>query len=74
MVRKVVGPDAGTIYAMKVLKKATLKGISISLLAVSISLVFQRPSLTAVSYLFHLVVGLQKCTSIVLFQHIHSIR
>jgi len=25
MVRKVVGPDAGTIYAMKVLKKATLK-------------------------------------------------
>ena len=26
MVRKVVGPDAGTIYAMKVLKKATLKG------------------------------------------------
>ena len=27
MVRKVVGPDAGTIYAMKVLKKATLKGI-----------------------------------------------
>lgn len=25
MVRKIVGPDAGTIYAMKVLKKATLK-------------------------------------------------
>ena len=27
MVRKVVGPDAGKIYAMKVLKKATLKGL-----------------------------------------------
>ncbi len=27
MVRKIVGPDSGTIYAMKVLKKATLKGI-----------------------------------------------
>lgn len=27
MVRKIVGPDNGTLYAMKVLKKATLKGI-----------------------------------------------
>lgn len=26
LVRKVVGKDSGTIYAMKVLKKATLKG------------------------------------------------
>ena len=26
MVRKIVGKDAGHIYAMKVLKKATLKG------------------------------------------------
>lgn len=25
--RKIVGPDNGTLYAMKVLKKATLKGI-----------------------------------------------
>lgn len=31
MVRKVAGPDAGTIYAMKVLKKATLKGICVKL-------------------------------------------
>ena len=27
LVRKVVGKDSGTLYAMKVLKKATLKGI-----------------------------------------------
>ena len=26
LVRKVAGPDAGQLYAMKVLKKATLKG------------------------------------------------
>ena len=26
LVRKIVGRDAGTLYAMKVLKKATLKG------------------------------------------------
>lgn len=26
LVRKIIGPDAGTLYAMKVLKKATLKG------------------------------------------------
>lgn len=26
LVRKVTGPDAGQLYAMKVLKKATLKG------------------------------------------------
>jgi hypothetical protein len=26
LVRKVVGKDSGTLYAMKVLKKATLKG------------------------------------------------
>ena len=26
LVRKVVGPDTGKMYAMKVLKKATLKG------------------------------------------------
>ena len=26
LVRKVTGTDAGTLYAMKVLKKATLKG------------------------------------------------
>ena len=28
LVRKVEGPDAGTLYAMKVLRKATLKGSS----------------------------------------------
>lgn len=28
LVRKIVGPDSGTLYAMKVLKKATLKGKS----------------------------------------------
>lgn len=28
LVRKVTGPDAGQLYAMKVLKKATLKGNS----------------------------------------------
>lgn len=27
LVRKVEGPDAGTLYAMKVLRKATLKGL-----------------------------------------------
>ncbi len=27
LVRKITVPDAGTLYAMKVLKKATLKGI-----------------------------------------------
>lgn len=27
LVRKIEGPDAGTLYAMKVLKKATLKGL-----------------------------------------------
>jgi len=27
LVRKIKGSDAGTLYAMKVLKKATLKGI-----------------------------------------------
>uniref|UniRef100_A0A3B1JY68 Protein kinase domain-containing protein n=1 Tax=Astyanax mexicanus TaxID=7994 RepID=A0A3B1JY68_ASTMX len=27
LVRKISGPDAGQLYAMKVLKKATLKGI-----------------------------------------------
>ena len=26
LVRKITGPDAGTLFAMKVLKKATLKG------------------------------------------------
>lgn len=26
LVRKITGPDAGTLYAMKVLRKATLKG------------------------------------------------
>uniref|UniRef100_A0A8C7WWW5 Protein kinase domain-containing protein n=1 Tax=Oryzias sinensis TaxID=183150 RepID=A0A8C7WWW5_9TELE len=26
LVRKITGPDAGQLYAMKVLKKATLKG------------------------------------------------
>lgn len=26
LVKKIVGPDVGTLYAMKVLKKATLKG------------------------------------------------
>lgn len=26
LVKKMVGPDAGTLYAMKVLRKATLKG------------------------------------------------
>ena len=26
LVRKITGEDAGTLYAMKVLKKATLKG------------------------------------------------
>lgn len=26
LVRKIQGPDAGTLYAMKVLRKATLKG------------------------------------------------
>lgn len=26
LVKKTVGPDSGTLYAMKVLKKATLKG------------------------------------------------
>lgn len=29
LVRKIIGPDAGTLYAMKVLKKATLKGKNI---------------------------------------------
>lgn len=27
LVRKIVGTDSGTLYAMKVLRKATLKGI-----------------------------------------------
>ena len=27
LVRKIKGSDAGTMYAMKVLKKATLKGV-----------------------------------------------
>lgn len=27
LVKKIVGPDIGTLYAMKVLRKATLKGI-----------------------------------------------
>ena len=47
MVRKVVGPDAGTIYAMKVLKKATLKGMSITLLIYynNISCFLQRQNL-----------------------------
>ncbi len=30
LVRKIVGPDAGRMYAMKVLKKATLKGENLS--------------------------------------------
>lgn len=29
LVRKLEGPDAGTLYAMKVLRKATLKGITL---------------------------------------------
>lgn len=28
LVRKILGPDAGQLYAMKVLKKASLKGKS----------------------------------------------
>lgn len=28
LVRKITGKDAGTLFAMKVLKKATLKGMS----------------------------------------------
>lgn len=31
LVRKVEGPDAGTMYAMKVLRKATLKGLFVTL-------------------------------------------
>lgn len=31
LVKKTVGPDSGTLYAMKVLKKATLKGEFLSL-------------------------------------------
>lgn len=27
LVKKITGPDAGQLYAMKVLKKATLKGV-----------------------------------------------
>lgn len=29
LVRKITSKDAGTLYAMKVLKKATLKGIAV---------------------------------------------
>ena len=32
LVKKIVGPDAGNLYAMKVLRKATLKGVDIILL------------------------------------------
>jgi len=39
-VKKTTGPDAGQLYAMKVLKKATLKGIK------STNVVFQWPMLT----------------------------
>ena len=28
LVKKIVGPDSGNLYAMKVLRKATLKGLS----------------------------------------------
>ena len=29
LVKKTIGPDVGTLYAMKVLRKATLKGMKI---------------------------------------------
>ena len=38
MVRKIVGHDIGHIYAMKVLKKATLKGISFYLCIILIQI------------------------------------
>lgn len=38
--KKVTGPDAGTLYAMKVLKKASLKGILFGILGVEIGRIF----------------------------------
>ena len=40
LVRKVVGKDSGTLYAMKVLKKATLKGIKSFLITFYLSIIF----------------------------------
>lgn len=34
LVKKIIGPDAGTLYAMKVLRKATLKGCNCHLIII----------------------------------------
>lgn len=38
--RKITGPDAGQLYAMKVLKKATLKGTNRETLTVKMEIYF----------------------------------
>lgn len=50
LVKKITGPDGGQLYAMKVLKKATLKGLCLSALTgkiINFHLIKQIESLTS---------------------------
>ena len=64
LVRKISGQDAGTLYAMKVLKKATLKGKEGVVMVLWCCSVFMGGFLLCF-YLVLIVIGIFKCVFIV---------